>query len=56
MGWYDQALGQWTDLPAREKRNIGRAIEMATRMRPVELIDLPIGRISSTGQTGGNEK
>ena len=56
VGWYDQALGQWTDLPAREKRNIGRAIEMATRMRPVELIDLPIGRISSTGQTGGNEK
>jgi len=61
VGWFDQALGQWTDLPSKEKRNIGRAIEMATRMRPVELIDLPIGRISptgqtsSTGQTGGSE-
>ncbi len=45
VGLFDQASGQWTNLPSGEKRNIGRAIEMATRMRPVELIDLPIGRI-----------
>jgi len=45
VGWYDQALGQYVELPSGEKRNIGRAIEMATRMRPMELIDLPLGRI-----------
>lgn len=45
VGWYDQAVGQYVELPAGEKRNIGRAIEMATRMRPIELIDLPLGNI-----------
>ncbi len=50
VGLYDQASGQWTDLPAGEKRNIGRAIEMATRMRPVELIDLPLGRIEGSAK------
>ena len=45
VGWYDQSLGVFIDLPSSEKRNIGRAIEMATRMRPIELIDLPLGRI-----------
>ncbi len=45
VGAFDQASGQYVELPASEKRNIGRAIEMATRMRPVELIDLPLGKI-----------
>ncbi len=45
VGLFDQALGQWSELPSGEKRNIGRAIDMATRMRPVELVDLPVGRI-----------
>jgi len=45
VGWYDQAEGQYVQLPDGEKRNIGRAIEMATRMRPMELINLPLGRI-----------
>ena len=44
-GWYNQASGRYEKLSAGEKRNIGRAIEMATRMRPVELIDLPLGKI-----------
>lgn len=45
VGWFDQAAGHYVELPAGEKRNIGRAIEMATRMRPIELIDLPLGKI-----------
>ncbi len=46
VGLFDQAASKWIELPASEKRNVGLAIEMATRMRPVELIDLPIGRIA----------
>jgi hypothetical protein len=39
------SAGRWTELPGRAKRRIQLAMEMATRMRPVELIDLPLGRI-----------
>ncbi len=52
VGWYDQASGRWEELPDKEQRNIGRAIEMATRMRPVELIDLPLGKIGKIGKIG----
>jgi Protein of unknown function (DUF3450) len=45
VGTYDHSTSEWVELPGGEKRNIGRAIEMATRMRPVELIDLPLGKI-----------
>ncbi len=48
VGWYDQAVSRWVELPAGEKRNIRRAIEMATRMRPIELIDLPLGKLGGT--------
>lgn len=48
VGWYDQANGSFVELPSSEKRNIGRAIEMATRMRPIELIDLPLGKIGGS--------
>jgi hypothetical protein len=44
-GEYDRARGEWTDLARKHHRSIGQAMEMATRMRPVELITLPIGRI-----------
>ncbi len=46
VGSYDQAAGRWTELPGRENRNIALAMEMATRMRPVEITDLPLGRIT----------
>jgi small-conductance mechanosensitive channel len=46
VGHFDQAAGQWTELPGSQKRNIGLAMEMATRMRPFEVIDLPLGRIA----------
>jgi len=46
VGVYDPAAGVWTELSGAHKRRITRAMEMATRMRPVEIIDLPLGRIT----------
>ena len=45
VGRYDNAAGAWTELSGRHQRSIARAMEMATRMRPIELIALPLGRI-----------
>jgi hypothetical protein len=44
-GEFDRGLEQWVELPGTYNRNIGRAMEMASRIRPVELITLPLGRI-----------
>jgi hypothetical protein len=44
-GEYDRAGARWVELPSRYKRPIGEAMEMATRIRPVEVISLPLGRI-----------
>jgi len=46
VGTYDQAAAAWTELSGGENRNIALAMEMATRMRPVEIIGLPLGRIA----------
>jgi hypothetical protein len=45
VGMFDPGARQWVRLPKRYDRNITRAIEMATRLRPVQLIALPLGRI-----------
>ena len=45
VGMFDPGSRQWVRLPKRYDRNISRAIEMATRLRPVQLIALPLGRI-----------
>jgi len=45
VGAFDPATRRWVPLPGRYDRNIARAIEMATRLRPVQLIALPLGRI-----------
>jgi hypothetical protein len=45
VGEYDRVAGLYTDLPGQYKRNITRAMEMASRRRPVELVALPLGRI-----------
>ncbi|MBU8869778.1 MAG: DUF3450 domain-containing protein [Gemmatimonadales bacterium] len=45
VGHYDRAADCWMELSGRHVRAITRAMEMATRMRPMELIDLPLGRI-----------
>ena len=45
VGNFDLSVGRWAELPDRAKRRIGLAMDMAARMRPVELIDLPLGRV-----------
>ena len=45
VGSFDLSADRWIELPGGAKRRIGLAMEMAARMRPVELIDLPLGRI-----------
>ncbi len=45
IGEYDRAANRWIELPDNYRRDIGLAMDMATRMRPVEIITLPIGRI-----------
>ncbi|MCK9996939.1 MAG: DUF3450 domain-containing protein [Candidatus Krumholzibacteria bacterium] len=45
VGNFDPAVDRWIELPGRAKRRIGLAMEMASKMRPMELIDLPLGRI-----------
>jgi len=45
VGNFDPAAGLWTELPGSAKRRIVLAMEMAVKMRPMELIDLPLGRI-----------
>jgi len=44
-GEYDRGVGGWVEFPRKHSHEIGDAMEMATRIRPVELISLPLGRI-----------
>ncbi len=44
-GVFDPGAGAWTELPRGDHHAIGRAMEMADRMRPVAVIGLPLGRI-----------
>lgn len=46
VGTWDPVSHTWRDLPGKYNRVISRAMEMATRMRPTELVSLPLGRIS----------
>ncbi len=43
-GYFDPSSG-WRKLPKRYNKSISLAIEIAKKRRPVELIELPIGRI-----------
>ena len=45
MGTWDPVTETHVLLPDRHARTVQRAMEMATRMRPVQLLSLPIGRI-----------
>lgn len=47
VGSYDPASGAWVGLPDKYKRPVSEAMEMASRIRPVELIELPLGRLSN---------
>jgi hypothetical protein len=45
VGEFDRARQDWIELPAKYRRAIGVAMDMAARIRPVELVSLPLGRI-----------
>lgn len=47
IGTWDPVTENHVVLPDRHARTLQRAMEMATRMRPVQLLSLPLGRISS---------
>ena len=44
-GSFDPAAGAWIELDRGDHRAISRAMEIAARMRPIEVIGLPLGRI-----------
>jgi predicted nuclease with TOPRIM domain len=46
VGTWDPVDGAWTELPGKYNRVISRSMEMASRMRPTELVSLPLGRIT----------
>lgn len=46
VGTWDPVGHTWRELPGKYNRVVTRAVEMATRMRPTELVSLPLGRIS----------
>ncbi len=45
VGYYDLSENKWTPLPAEANREIREAIEIASKMRPAEIVSLPLGRI-----------
>jgi hypothetical protein len=46
-GHWDRGDGQWRILPKRYRRDINDAMEMALRQRTIDLVALPIGRITA---------
>lgn len=46
VGTWDPAARAWAELPAGERRTVGLAMDMAARLRPVEVLNLPVGRIA----------
>ncbi len=46
VGEYDRVTHHWVELPAKYARNIAAAMEMAEKRRPIELLRLPLGRIT----------
>jgi seryl-tRNA synthetase len=46
VGTWDPETRAWVDLPGKHNRVIARAIEMAEHTRPIDLVSLPLGRIS----------
>ena len=45
VGEFDRARGYWVELPEKYGRPIAETMEMAARIRPVEVVSLPLGRI-----------
>ncbi len=49
-GVYDQGRAAWIPLGGGQRRHIALAMDMASRLRPVELTDLPVGRIQPSAE------
>ncbi|HEU4365385.1 MAG TPA: DUF3450 domain-containing protein [Candidatus Krumholzibacteria bacterium] len=45
VGEYDRATDTWVELDGKYVRPVNMTVEMATRVRPTEIVELPIGRI-----------
>ena len=45
-GFFDLSENQWKILPKKYNRDIHTAIEIGSKRRPADLVDLPLGRIS----------
>ncbi|MFO7962637.1 MAG: DUF3450 domain-containing protein [Desulfobacterales bacterium] len=45
-GYYDVLEKQWRFLPAKFNEDITMAIEMASKRRPIEVVNLPLGEIA----------
>jgi hypothetical protein len=43
VGRYDRAASRWVELPGKYNGTVGRAIEMVSHERPVEVLSLPLG-------------
>ncbi len=46
IGTWDPVSRSYVTMPDRHSRTLQKAMEMATRMRPVQLLSLPLGRIA----------
>jgi len=44
---YDMASQSWQNLDRQYNRELGRAIEMGLKHRPIDLLTLPIGKVVS---------
>ncbi len=45
VGEYDRAQHAWVELDGKYVRPVNMTVEMATRIRPTEVVELPLGRI-----------
>ena len=45
VGYFDPAASKWKKLPPRYKHDINAAMEMGAKRRPVDLLDLPLGKV-----------
>lgn len=45
---FDQAAGSWQPMPASYERSLSHAIRVANKTLPVEIVSLPLGRISGS--------
>lgn len=46
-GYFDPAAGKWVELPGKYNREIENAIKIASKRKSIELVRLPVGRISA---------